>query len=185
MLDYFLHNPKNKVKLSMVMVVKNEEDIIEKNIRFHSKIGIDNFVIIDNGSTDNTYEILQNLQKTVDIYLIRQNGVFNQKKLTTKITKIAKKIYKPDWIINSDADEFWVSKNNKTLKENLLFKGGVVKVQRSNMILYEGLENWQNSRYRVANQILQREGDINLFLTKIGRKVIVNPYGYKNKFRKS
>ena len=39
MLDYFFHTPKKNIKLSMVILVKNEEDIIEKNIKFHSKMG--------------------------------------------------------------------------------------------------------------------------------------------------
>ena len=59
MLDYIFHTPKKNIKLSMVILVKNEEDIIEKNIKFHSKMGIDNFVIMDNNSDDNTRDILK------------------------------------------------------------------------------------------------------------------------------
>jgi len=93
MLDYFLHNPehKNKLKLSMVILVKNEEDIIEKNIKFHFKIGIDNFVIIDNGSTDNTYEILQNLQKIVDIYHYPIRNFYQFKKNIENRVKLLKR----------------------------------------------------------------------------------------------
>jgi len=181
MVDYFFHkiNPTN-IKLSMVMIVKNEEDIIEENIRFHAALGVDNFVIMDNGSTDNTYEILKNLQKEFDIILIEEKGIFHQSKLTTKITKIAKHKYNPDWIITSDADEFWVPKESSSLKEVLAFKGGVLQIPRSNMILYEGLDNWKNSIYRVANQILSLEDyeNLNIQLGRIGRKVIVNPHGY-------
>ncbi len=181
MIDYFFHKvtPEN-VKLSLVMVVKNEEDIIKKHIKFHSKIGIDNFIILDNGSTDNTYDILKNLQKDYKIMLIRQPGIFNQKKLTTHITKLAYKKFKPDWIINSDADEFWVPLKGKNLKEVLNFKGSVLQVPRSNMLLYEGLDNFLESEMRVANQILSREDyeNLNIMLGKIGRKVIVNPRGY-------
>jgi len=178
MLDYFFHTPKKNIKLSMVILVKNEEDIIEKNIKFHSKMGIDSFVIMDNNSDDNTRDILKELQKEYELTIISEKGDYKQSKFMTKLAKIAKQKYKPDWIINNDADEFWIPTNNKTLKQNLSFKGGVLWVQRSNMILYETLKKWENSRYRVVNQILQREGDINLFLTKIGRKTIINPYGY-------
>jgi len=179
MIDYFLYKQKiNNMCLSMVILVKNEEDIIKENISFHSKIGVDNFVIMDNNSTDNTRDILNELQKDYEITIIDEKGDYQQSKFMTKLAKIAKKKYKPDWIINSDADEFWLPKNNSGLKENLNFNGSILFVQRSNMILYKGLDNWKESEYRVKNQILNREDGINLFLTKLGRKVIINPYGY-------
>jgi len=181
-IDYFFHkiNPEN-IKISMVMMVKNEDDIIEENIRFHAALGVDNFVIMDNGSTDNTYEILKNLQKEFDITLERNfSKAYKQKQWMTALAKKAKKIYNPDWIINNDADEFWAPKEGHSLKDVLNFKGSVLQVPRSNMILYEGLDNWKNSIYRVANQILTREDyeNLNIMLGKIGRKTIINPHGY-------
>jgi len=179
-IDYFFHKVDKNPKISLVMIVKNEEDIIEQHIKFHSNLGVDNFIILDNGSTDNTYEIIKNLSKSIEITLLQDPGIFHQKKLTTKITKLAYKKYKSDWIINSDADEFWIPKNNKSLKEVLNFKGGVLQIPRSNMILHEDINSWMESEYRVANQILSREDyeNSNIVLGKIGRKVIVNPRGY-------
>jgi len=180
MFSYFFHRIKKPVRISLVMVVKNEEDIIADNINFHSKIGVDNFVIIDNGSNDKTYDIIHSLSSNYEITLLKKTGVFNQKKMTTEITKLAFKKYNPDWIINSDADEFWVPQQGSSLKEVLNFKGGVLKVPRSNMILYQGLNRWKESEYRVANQIFYRENleGGNIILGTIGRKVIVNPHGY-------
>ncbi|GAB6045679.1 hypothetical protein JCM11957_12770 [Caminibacter profundus] len=182
MIDYFFHkvNPKN-VKISMVMMVKNEEDIIEENIKFHAQIGVDNFVILDNGSTDNTTDILNELKKEFEISLeYNPSKSYKQKKWMTMLAKKAKKLYNPDWIINNDADEFWAPLEGESLKDVLNFKGGVLQVKRSNMLLYEGLDNWKNSEYRVANQILSREDyeNLNIMLGKIGRKTIVNPHGY-------
>ena len=92
MIDYFFHkiNPKN-IKISMVMMVKNEEDIIEENIRFHAAIGVDNFVIMDNNSDDLTLEIIKNLAKEFEITIIEEKGVYAQSKWMTKLAKIAKK----------------------------------------------------------------------------------------------
>ncbi|WP_290381647.1 glycosyltransferase family 2 protein, partial [Bacteroides acidifaciens] len=39
--------------------VKDEEDIIESNIKFHMSLGIDGILVTDNGSTDSTMEILK------------------------------------------------------------------------------------------------------------------------------
>jgi glycosyltransferase involved in cell wall biosynthesis len=181
-IDYFFHKINNPVKISMVMMVKNEEDVIEQNIRFHAAIGVDNFVVLDNGSTDNTTDILKELSKTYEISLeYNPSTAYKQKEWMTKLAKKAKKIYNPDWIINNDADEFWIPTDiTKSLKDVLNFKGGVLQVPRSNMILYEGLNSWMESEYRVANQILNREDyeNSNIMLGKIGRKTIVNPHGY-------
>ncbi|NPA88536.1 MAG: glycosyltransferase family 2 protein, partial [Epsilonproteobacteria bacterium] len=179
MIDYFFHKV-DKPKITMVILVKNEEDIIEKNIRFHSKLGVDNFVVMDNNSEDSTRDILKELSKEIEITIIDEKGPYAQSKFMTRLNKIAKKKYNPDWIINNDADEFWIPKNGKNLKEVLNFKGGVLQVPRSNMILYEGINSWMESEYRVANQILSREDyeNTNIVLGKIGRKVIVNPHGY-------
>jgi hypothetical protein len=178
-IDYFFHKVK-KPKLSMVILVKNEEDIIEKNIRFHSALGVDNFVIMDNNSEDNTRDILSSLKNEFEITIIDEKGPYAQSKFMTKLNKIAKKKYNPDWIINNDADEFWVPTVTESLKDALNFKGSVLQVPRSNMILYDGINSWVESEYRVANQILSREDydNTNIMLGKIGRKVIINPHGY-------
>ncbi len=178
MIDYFFHKV-TKPKITMVILVKNEEDIIEQNIRFHSKLGVDNFVIMDNNSDDNTRDILNKLSKEIEITIIDEKGPYAQSKFMTRLNKIAKKKYNPDWIINNDADEFWIPKNGN-LKDVLNFKGSVLQVPRSNMILHEGINSWMESEYRVANQILSREDyeNINIVLGKIGRKVIINPRGY-------
>ena len=43
----------------MTLLVKNEEDVLEENIIFHKKMGIDGFIITDNGSTDKTADIIK------------------------------------------------------------------------------------------------------------------------------
>ncbi len=185
MLDYFTHrfNPNN-ITLVMTILVKNESDIIEANIRTHSNLGVDAFMIMDNNSTDGTREILSKLSKEFDITIIDEKGYYQQKKFMTKLAFLVKKKYKPDWIINSDADEFWIPIDNRNLKEHLKFKGGVVRVDRFNILpLVESIDRdniFFNSIYEVTNQIsyrfLNRE-DISILLGQASRKVITNPHG--------
>lgn len=185
MLDYFTHKfDPNNFTLVMTILVKNEADIIESNIRTHSKLGVDAFVIMDNGSTDGTREILSQLQKEFDMIIIDETGKYIQKKFMTRLAFEAKKHYKPDWIINNDADEFWIPNDKESLKKHLAFKGGILQVQRSNMILPpEALNDstvWKASQYQVVNQIHYREvidDKLSVLFGKASRKVIVNPYG--------
>ncbi len=166
--------------LTMTILVKNEADIIEKNIRYHAKAGIDNFVVMDNNSTDGTREILEELKKEFEITIIDEKGVYSQAKWMTKLTHIAKKKYNPTWLIPNDADEFWYSE--KSLKETIKSKKRVLTVDRFNFLLQEN-KKWYESEVRVENPIFYRKNTqlsaekISIVLTKISPKVIINPKG--------
>jgi len=185
LLDYFWHESnRNNPTLAMTILVKNEADIIEANIRTHAKLGVDFFVVMDNGSTDGTREILSKLQDEFEMVIIDENGFYQQKKFMTRLAFEAKRRFKPDWIINNDADEFWIPENRVDLKEYLKFRGAVVRVDRFNML--PPLSSFENSRaffdsiYEVTNQInyrFRRREDISILLGQASRKVIVNPYG--------
>jgi len=166
--------------LTMTILVKNEADIIEKNIRFHAKKGVDSFVVMDNNSTDGTREILENLKKEFEITIIDEKGIYNQAKWMTKLTHIARKKYNPKFLIPNDADEFWWCEGN--LKK-VIPNRAVTTVDRFNFLLYEGLDSWDKSEYRVENPIFYRKNTqlssekISIILTKISPKVIIKPKG--------
>ena len=183
--DYYSHrfDPEN-FTLVMTILVKNEADIIEKNIRTHSKLGIDAFVIMDNNSTDGTLEILKQLKNEFEITIIEEKGLYQQAKFMTKLAKSAKEIYNADWIINNDADEFWLPQNGyKNLKEALKFKGSSLTAHRYNMLLTTEDKNYYDSIYRVENpvyyrdEILKNSDTVSIILSKSSPKVIINPNG--------
>ena len=168
--------------VTMTILVKNEIDVIEKNINFHSSIGIDNFVIMDNNSTDGTREKLEELSKKFEITIIDEKGVYNQAKWMTKLSNIAKTKYNPKWLIPNDADEFW-KPTGGDIKKILPNDKYVLTVNRFNMITYEGLDSFENSEYRVENPVFYRKDtqlstqNISMILTKISPKVIIRPKG--------
>ncbi len=183
MLDYFFHNfNSNNFRLVMTILVKDEADIIEANIRTHASLGVDAFAIMDNNSTDGTRDILVRLQKEFEIVIIDEVGDYNQAKWMKSLAKIAKNRLKADWVINNDADEFWIPKNELSLKENLAFKGSILTVQRYNMLLLDKKEFFK-SPYYVKNPIFySKENQLNskkisITLTKIAPKTIINPHG--------
>ena len=167
----------------MTILVKNEIDIIESNIKVHASLGVDAFVIMDNGSTDGTRELLSKLQNNYDITIIDEKGLYSQSKWMTRLAKIAKEKYNASWVINNDADEFWLPQNGKSLKEILNFNGSVITCHRYNVVLTSDCEHFFDSIYRVDSPIFYRKEiqeqseKVSIVLAKNSPKVIVNPKG--------
>ncbi|HHH19373.1 MAG TPA: glycosyltransferase family 2 protein [Campylobacterales bacterium] len=187
MLDYFIHRfDKSSFRLVMTILVKDEADIIEANIRTHAALGVDAFAVMDNNSTDGTRELLSKLQDEFEMVIIDETGSYNQAKWMIQLAGVAKKELKADWVINNDADEFWLPQNELNLKENLAFKGSVLTLQRYNMILDEHClhsGDFFDATYRVENPIYYAKEKqlssekVSIVLGKIGPKTIVNPHG--------
>lgn len=97
----------------MTLLVRNEEDVFEENLIYHKKSGVDFFVVTDNNSTDKTSNIIEKYYKLgwiKETIFVKENN-YDQVKWVDNMIRIAGE-HKADWIINSDADEFWVSDKN-------------------------------------------------------------------------
>lgn len=94
----------------LISRIKNESDIIESFIRYHENI-VDGMVVIDNGSTDGTRQILEKLKdEGLPIFLLYDNEaehVQNQK--MTELLNYTVEKFNPDIIVPLDADEFLIS----------------------------------------------------------------------------
>lgn len=180
---------RGDIRLVMTILVKNEADIIEDNIRFHAKQGVDGFVVMDNCSTDGTREILTRLQSEFDLHVIDQKSQnYQQAKWMTELAVYARKHAKADLVISNDADEFWrTTSKDKTLKELLARKDSVVTVKKFNMALSDDALN-EGYRYHASDLVIknpicfdsteQRTSEqISMLLIKVSPKTIVNPHG--------
>lgn len=189
-LQYWWHRltRKGPIRLAMTILVKNEVDIIEDNIRFHAKQGVDCFAVMDNGSDDGTRELLEKLKAEFDLHVIDQpEQNYQQAKWMTELAEYARSTLKADLVISNDADEFWVSETGGDLKQHLSADDSVVTVKRHNMALSEkALEpgyHYMDSDLVVKNPIFYdsnaqiNETAVSMLLVKISPKTIVNPSG--------
>ena len=130
-LDKIFHKKRKPedIKLCMVILCKDEADIIRKNIMFHHAMGVDGFIVTDNSSTDGTRKILQELKDRGIIWEIidEPNMNYAQSEWTNRMIKIAKHKYHADWIIPCDADEFWYA-------QSLNLKTDIWKNRKSNVL---------------------------------------------------
>ena len=107
------------MKLVMTLLVRNEEDILSENILYHLDQGVDHFLITDNLSIDKTKDIINDyVKKGLATYIYESEDNYNQ---ALWVSKMAQSAYETnaDWVIHSDADEFWFAPDNLTIK-NLL-----------------------------------------------------------------
>lgn len=94
--------------LVQTLVVRDEADIVDAQIAYHLNAGIDFVIATDHRSVDGTIEILNSYAHAGVLRLIREEGTFfRQGEWQTRMARLAATEYGADWVISSDADEFW------------------------------------------------------------------------------
>jgi hypothetical protein len=92
----------------MTLLVRDEADIIAEHLEYHLGAGVDFFIATDHRSRDGTTEILESYQREGVLRLIRDDSEFaRQSEWQTRMARLASTDHQADWVINSDADEFW------------------------------------------------------------------------------
>jgi hypothetical protein len=98
------------MKLVMTLLVRDEEDILGANIKFHISQGVDFFIVTDNLSVDGTREIAESyVRRGIAAYLFEPDDDYSQHRWVTRMARMAAQEHGADWVINCDADEFWTS----------------------------------------------------------------------------
>lgn len=100
------------MKLVMTLLVRDEDDILEDNLRYHFARGVDFVIATDNGSSDRTPEILSRYEDAGLLQMVEEPPPEewfprHQGRWVTRMARMAATEFDADWVINNDADEFW------------------------------------------------------------------------------
>jgi hypothetical protein len=90
------------------MIVRNAVDLVGVNLRHHLALGLERVVVVDNGSTDGTWEALQALARRLPIDLERDEGPYRQAEMVNAAVRRAARDG-ADWVMPLDSDEFFVA----------------------------------------------------------------------------
>lgn len=126
------------MKITMTLLVRNEEDLLEDNVWFHRNQGVDSFIVMDNLSEDRTPQIIQSLAREIEIeHLTQSDDTYSQSDWLTDMSRMALVEHGADWVIHNDADEFWLAQTG-SIRDYLHAVSpevGVLRVRRHNAVL--------------------------------------------------
>jgi glycosyl transferase family 2 len=104
------------MKLVQTLVVRDEADIVGEQIAYHLDAGVDFVIASDHESEDGTTQILEQYAREGHLRLIRVQGEMRDGPWRTHMARLAATEHGADWVINTDADEFWMPRGG-TLKD--------------------------------------------------------------------
>jgi glycosyltransferase involved in cell wall biosynthesis len=116
------------------MLVRDEADVIEMTMR-HLAVHVTRIYVLDNGSTDGTYELLNDLRQELplDVFHDHEVGYWQSRKMTELARYARERGF--SWIVPCDADELWYPPGDEPLRAFLGAQGpdvGIVKASLYN-----------------------------------------------------
>ncbi|SFH82266.1 glycosyltransferase family 2 protein [Albimonas pacifica] len=106
--------------LVMTILARDEGDILRENLLFHLDAGVDHVIVTDNLSVDETPDIIDEFARQGVVTPLRETGDdFRQGEWVTRMARMAAARFRADWVINSDADEFWIPRAGGSLAQAL------------------------------------------------------------------
>jgi hypothetical protein len=122
------------MRVAAVMVLRNEADFVEANVRYHRDHGVTDFFVVDNGSTDGTGELLADLAADDPSIRVESDpGLYRQDQTRTRLARQAATAG-IDWVVNIDGDEFWWAEGGDLRAVLADTDAGVLRVEVVNYV---------------------------------------------------
>jgi hypothetical protein len=146
------------MKVVMTLLVRDEQDILREQLEFHLAHGVDEFILMDNLSVDGTAEIAHEYVRAGCLrYLFQPQDDYSQGRWVTEMARRAHSDLGADWVINSDADEFWWPHTGsvKDALSSVASGAGAVSVERTNFVARQhgGAPFWRQMNVRYASSV--------------------------------
>lgn len=93
------------MRIVATLMVKDEAETIKAHLDYHLANGVCAYLITDNGSSDDTVQIAFDHPGVIWVGTC-QDDSYPQAEMVSRMADIARHLH-PDWIIHTDADEFW------------------------------------------------------------------------------
>ncbi len=130
------------MRLVVTLLVRDEIDIVAATIEHFLDQGAAHLVVTDNGSVDGTREVIEEYVATGRVSMIDEpDHTFRQSHWVTRMARVAATEHGADWVINADADEFWVPKDRTTLADSLAAVGpehALIQARRTDLLGVRG-----------------------------------------------
>ncbi len=104
------------MRIVQTLVVRDEIDIVEAQIAYHLSAGVDLVIASDHESVDGTTAVLEAFEQRGVLLRIPVSGPVHESVWRTDMARLAAAEHGADWVINTDADEFWLPTSG-TLKD--------------------------------------------------------------------
>ena len=105
------------MKLVETVMLRDEVDVIDAQISYHLSSGVDFVIAIDHDSRDGTSDILESYARDGHLVRIPKAGKMQESVWRTEMARLAATEYGADWVLNTDADEFWMARDGGLLRE--------------------------------------------------------------------
>ena len=129
-------------KVTLAMLVRNESSKFIREMLTHASKYIDNAVILDDASDDNTVDICKETLKDIPLTLVsnKENGFNNEVALRKQLWQMTIET-NPDWILCLDADEIFEDRIINIIKE-------LINQPSFDHYSFRLYDMWDNNYYR-------------------------------------
>lgn len=147
--------------LGLLLLVRDEADIIRDNLEFHFAHGVDFIIVTDNLSRDGTRDILAEYERRQNVLVLDEpSETLEQAKWVTRMVHLARSRFRARWVLAGDADEFWLPRDG-SYRTDLARPANVFRAYWVNMLPVEG-RPWR--RFDRVGDLLAYNGRVSKLL---------------------